>query len=244
MMKKIPFLLIVALFLFACEREPVQPTTVKDHEGNVYKVKKYGDQTWMVENMKATTTKAGRNILKNPANGQFSYDEPMAYYMNDDVEYTTNKRGCLYNYAAAQQICPDGWHLPTVADWQTLTDYVEREYTGMYNGDTITVAKALALQGDWKSCDSVPGAPGYHRSTNNSSGFSLQPTGAYQTPNGSVNNPDYYNYRWRSELWSSSLTPYSADAVYTFEIRTNSNKFTIDGRTIFQGYSVRCVKDN
>lgn len=244
MMKKIPFLLIMALFLFACEKEPVQPDTVKDHEGNVYKIKEYGSQTWMVENMKAKTTKDGRNILICPANGRFSYEEPMVYCMNDDEKYTSNGRGYLYNYAAARQICPDGWHLPSVADWQTLTDYVKREYTEMYNGDTITVAKALALQGNWKSCDTVPGAPGYHRSTNNSSGFNLQPTGAYQTLQGSENNPDFYNYGWRSELWSSSLTPYSAEDVYTFEIRSNSNKFTIDGRTIFQGYSVRCVKDN
>ena len=245
MMKKIPFLLILALLLFACNREPVQPDTVKDHEGNVYKTKEYGSQTWMVENMKAKTTKDGRNILKKPANGQFSYEEPMAYMMADDEEYTSNGRGYLYNYAAAQQICPDGWHLPTVAEWQTLTNYVEREFTGMYNDDTITLAKALASQTNrWISCDSVVGAAGYHRATNNSSGFDLWPTGGYQTIQGTVDNPDFYNYGWCSEHWTSTPTTYSYDGYYTLSLWNNSVTCFIDGRTIFQGYAVRCVKDN
>lgn len=244
-MRKVPLLFISAvILLFACERNQITPEIVKDHEGNQYKIKMYGSQTWMVENMKAKTTKDGRNILVCPANGQFSYEDPMAYYMNDDEEYTTGGRGCLYNYAAAQQICPEGWHLPTVGDWQTLKDYVERDCTGMFNDDTITVAKALASTADWKSCDFLVGAPGYHRATNNSSGFRLRPTGGYQTNQGTVNNPDFYNYTWRSELWTSTPTTYSYDGYYTFFLRYDSDTCFIDGRTIFQGYAVRCVKNN
>lgn len=247
-MKKTPLLLLLMLSLLACEKQPVEPVTtgtVKDHEGNQYKIKTYGTQTWMVENMKATTTKDGKNILKCPANGQFSYDEPMAYYLLDDKEYLTRGRGCLYNYAAAQEICPDGWHLPSVSDWNTLMDYVAREYTGRYNDDTITLVKALASQTEeWASCDLVVGAPGYHRVTNNSSGFGIRPLGGYFTLSGTTENPDFHSYRYRAAFWTSSLTNYSFDNAYTIILVNDRDSVMVDGRTQFQAYNVRCVKNN
>ena len=245
MMKKIPFLLIVALLLFACEKEPVKPTTVKDHEGNVYKIKEYGTQTWMVENMKAKTTKNGRNILVCPANGRFSYEEPMAYMMADDEEYTSDGRGYLYNYAAAQQICPDGWHLPSVEDWHTLADYVRQEFTGEYNGDIITLAKALAsTTNEWTSCDSVVGAPGYHRVTNNTSGFGIRPLGGYYTPYGMTENPDFHGYYYYAMLWTSSLSDNSYNAAYAVTLEYDTDVVKGYGNAQYQAFNVRCVKNN
>ncbi len=169
----------------------------------------------------------------------------MAYMMHDDERYTSNGLGYLYNHAAAQQICPDGWHLPTVNDWRTLTDYVEREFTGMYNDDTITVAKALASESNsWYSCDTVPGAPGYHRATNNTSGFGLLPAGSYHTPEGTDNNPDFHNYGWSAYLWTSTPTPYSNAGAYMFALYCDEISHFTEGATIFQAFSVRCVKDN
>ena len=241
-MKKIPLLLLLVLSLFACKRESVRPDMVKDHEGNLYKIKEYGNQTWMVESMKAKTTKDGRNILVCPANGQFAYEEPMAYMMADNEDYTTSGRGFLYNYAAALQICPDGWHLPTVADWQTLTEYVEREYTGMYNDDTITVAKALASKYNWYSGNMMSGAPGYHSATNNTSGFDLRPAGSYiiDLVRDSL---DFYNRGFRAALWTATPTTYSNEDYYIFCLRHDKDTCFIYGRTMFQGYSVRCVKN-
>lgn len=247
-MKKAPFLLLLLMLLFACEREPVKPNepvgkeTVKDHEGNEYAIKTYGSQTWMVENMKAKTTKDGKNILKCPANGQFSYEEPMAYYAYDKEEYTTNRRGYLYNFAAANEICPDGWHLPSVDDWQTLMDYVERKYTGVYNGDEVTVAKALASEYNWRTCDTVAGAPGYHCATNNTSGFGLKAVGDYIVTS-EDDNPDFHNYFRISQHWTSSSTD-AVESYGTFEMLYNETSPRISQRKIFQAFSVRCVKNN
>lgn len=249
-MKKAPFLLLLLMLLFACEREPVNPNepvgkeTVKDHEGNEYAIKTYGSQTWMVENMKAKTTKDGKNILKCPANGQFSYENPMAYYVYDKEENTTNGRGYLYNFAAAQVICPDGWHLPSVEDWQTLVDYVEREYTGEYNDDEITVAKALASKNNWYFCDTVIGAPGYHCGTNNTSEFNLRPVGGFYTPANSDENPDFYGYYGRSVAWTSTVTDFSFERAFFVQLYYAADTVRVGVASQFNAFSVRCVKNN
>lgn len=243
-MKRNILLASMFLLLFACEREPVTPTArdiVKDHEGNEYTIKEYGSQTWMVQNMKAKTTKDGKNILKCPANGQFSYEEPMAYYVYDKEEYTTDGRGYLYNLAAANEICPDGWRLPSVEDWQKLMDYIDKEYTGMYNDDVVTVAKALASEYDWRTCDSVIGAPGFHCNTNNTSGFGLEAVGGYIFID--VNDaPIFRNYYNISQHWTS--TSVEGDESYkTFELSNNKTFPLISQRKMCQAFSVRCVKD-
>ena len=246
-MKKTPLLLLLLMLLFACEREPVNPNepvnkkTVKDHEGNEYAIKTYGNQTWMVENMKAKTTKDGRNILKCPANGQFSYENPMAYYVYDKEEYTTDGRGYLYNFAAANQICPDGWHLPSKGEYQALADYIDREYTGVYNDDLITVAKAMASKQDWHQCDTVVGAPGYHSTSNNSSGFNLRPVGGYFTVSGTSGNPDFHGYYWRTYLWTSTC---DLEIGVVLDLVSNRDTVSFYRLSTFQASSVRCMKDN
>ena len=243
-MKKTQLLLLLLMLLFACEREPVTPVskeTVKDHEGNEYAIKTYGNQTWMVENMKAKTTKDGRNILKCPANGQFSYENPMAYYVSDKEEYTTNGRGYLYNFVAANEICPDGWHLPSKEEFQVLIDYMDREYTGIYNDDLITVAKAMASKSGWYQCDTVLGAPGYHSASNNTSGFDLRPVGGYFTIAGTTENPDFYGYSWRTYVWTSKC---NSEVGVVLDLVSNRDTVSFYHLSKFQASSVRCVKDN
>ncbi len=38
-----------------------------------------------------------------------------------------SKFGVLYNWEAAMQACPEGWHLPTESEWQELYDYMEND---------------------------------------------------------------------------------------------------------------------
>lgn len=245
-MKRNLLLASLLLFLFACERQPVTPdvprNVVKDHEGNEYPIKEYGSQTWMVENMKAKTTKDGKNIIKCPANGQFSYEEPMAYYVRDNEQYSTYGRGCLYNFAAANEICPDGWHLPSVEEWRTLKNYIEKNYTGVYNDDVVTAAKAMASKSYWNDCDTVVGAPGYHSASNNTSGLGLIPVGNYISPLGTGDDPDFYNYGWRSTLWTSDQI--TIENGYRVSLTNNDDTVRVGGATRHQAFSVRCVKNN
>jgi uncharacterized protein (TIGR02145 family) len=106
-----------------------QPETgaVIDIDGNVYKTVKIGDQWWMAENLRVTKNRKGHPIR--------------SYCYNDDESYC-EKYGRLYTWEVAMEdaaeetdwdpdiddspenenrgIAPEGWHIPTEADWDNL----------------------------------------------------------------------------------------------------------------------------
>jgi len=107
------------------------------------------------------------------------------YYDNDPT------KGKLYNwYAVAgihdndpntpnKELAPEGWHVPTDAEWTTLVNftYIANGYN--YDGTTTEnkIAKAMASTTGWIS-STTTGAPGNDQSLNNSSGFNAFPEGA------------------------------------------------------------------
>ena len=62
-----------------------------------------GSQTWMAENLNRNTTDSR------------CYRDSSSY---------CEKYGRLYTYDAAMSACPNGWHLPSEAEWSTLENYV------------------------------------------------------------------------------------------------------------------------
>ena len=113
--------------------ELLQPTTdgpsqpVTDIDGNVYKTVKLGNQVWMAENLRTTRYADGRKI---PLGTTESFDVAYRYYPDDNSANVADY-GYLYNWPAVmngsasssanpsgvQGICPDGWHVPSNAEW-------------------------------------------------------------------------------------------------------------------------------
>ena len=100
---------------------------VKDVDGNVYKTVRIGTQTWMAENLKATKYNNGTPIPLVTTDTEWSNLSTPGYcwYLNDEATYK-NIYGALYNWYTVntKKLCPAGWHVPSDAEWTTLTTYL------------------------------------------------------------------------------------------------------------------------
>lgn len=81
---------------------PDSGTVTDSRDSQTYPWKKIGNQRWMTKNMNFDTNDSCWCYDDNPAN--------CTIY------------GRLYSQAGAVEACPDGWHLPTDADWDNLVD--------------------------------------------------------------------------------------------------------------------------
>jgi len=215
-------------------------TACTDADGNNYTAVTIGTQTWMVENLKTTKYNDDTAILLVTDNTAWTKLSTPAYcwYNNDTATYK-NKYGALYNWYAVNtgKLAPTGWHVPTDAEWITLTDYVTANL-----GTSLTVAKALAAATtDWTTY-SDNGSVGCDLTLNNSTGFSALPGGYRLNVNGTFDLVGGYGY-WGYGYWWSSIEhgtygAWGRSIYYSYSgvIRSSHN-----GQ---MGFSVRCVRDS
>ena len=89
-------------------------------DGHIYKTVTIGKQTWMAENL------AWLPAVDRPATGLFEVECRYIYDYEgvnvDEAKANTNFQqfGALYNWIAARNACPSGWHLPTDQEWMEL----------------------------------------------------------------------------------------------------------------------------
>lgn len=219
---------------YSFSEPPVSPCpdapTVTDQDGNVYKTVQIGEQCWMAENMRATHDQKGKEIaLGNDFNAKAPYR-----YCPDNQCIRIAQYGYLYNWSAAMKVCPEGWHLPTDAEWDQLTNYVGDQRQYRCGGDRKNIAKALAEQGNvWQESDSDECEVGYDRYKNNATGFSALPAGNYQQ--------GFHVFGKCAFFWTAT----KFDATHAGRRYLVNNVSTVLGVSAKkdQGYSVRCVKD-
>jgi uncharacterized protein (TIGR02145 family) len=183
-------------------------------DNKVYKWVKIGDQVWMAENL--------------------AYNLAGSRAYNDD-EANAAIYGRLYTRAQAiGDVCPAGWHLPSIAEWETLINYIVAN-SAVYGN----VAKALASKTLWHEwfLPNYP-IPGSSPELNNSSGFNALPAGRYTY---AWNQYDSETYR--TEFWSSDPGDIFEDLPnYVGIIWDVDHVFTAFGSPV-DGLSIRCVKD-
>jgi len=105
--------------------------TMTDQDGNVYKTVTIGTQIWMAENLRTTKYNDGTAISNVTGATEWANLTTGAYcnYNNTTNTDTIATYGRLYNWYAVNtgKLAPTGWHVPTDAEWSTLTDYWGRE---------------------------------------------------------------------------------------------------------------------
>jgi len=109
---------------------------VDSRDGKSYATVQIGSQCWMKQGLNIGTRIAGSS---NQGTDCSSASAIQKYCYNDtDANCNSNNNpsypdGGLYQWHQAmcgsttegvQGICPDGWHLPTTAEWTTLTTYL------------------------------------------------------------------------------------------------------------------------
>ena len=96
--------------------------TATDIDGNVYNTIKIGSQVWMAENLNVTHYRNG-DPIPNVSGEQWDDLVTGAYCSYDNKEDNRSTYGLLYNWHAvddSRNICPEGWHIPTLDEWETL----------------------------------------------------------------------------------------------------------------------------
>ena len=124
---------LLLIFANGCKKEkendsnPTPVNTVTDIDGNIYHVVTIGTQVWMVENLKTTKYRDGTSIPNVIGNSTWGLLTTGVYCDYDNSSSNSTTYGRMYNWYAindAHNICPSGWHIPTDAEWTTLTNYL------------------------------------------------------------------------------------------------------------------------
>src|ERR1035437_6882359 len=197
--------------------------TVTDIDGNVYHFITIGTQVWLVENLKTTKYRNGDPIPNITDNNTWSNLTTGAYcnYNNDANNSTTYGR--LYNWQAttdSRSIAPTGWHVPSDAEWTTLTSFLGS--TGGSAGGKLKETGTV----HWQSPNT---------GATNESGFTALP-GGYRDLTGAFNNLGLNGYWW-------SVTEMSPTSAWYRNLYYAAPDMGSDYINKTDGFSIRCLKD-
>ncbi len=252
------------------EPEPGDGTMVDARDGKVYKTVEIGTQIWMAENL------AYLPEVYPPTSANAAEDMEKRYYVlfyeGRDVEEAKATEeyaayGVLYNWYAANDadnkegasaeavpsgvrgVCPEGWHLPSKAEWQLLEEYVASQIEGVkgdmwvddwgeehFTDDLKNVWSALAALEVWGSSLNADSYPDLENGPRDTFGFSAVPAGMCWQ-NGVFEYRDY-----ETHFWTTDYQNYGGSCVTLSNMQYNIG-YSKSGYNDRRGYSVRCVKD-
>ncbi|MCF8357221.1 MAG: hypothetical protein K9H26_00585 [Prolixibacteraceae bacterium] len=204
-------------------------------DGHTYKTVTIGAQTWMAENLAYLPAVSPSNEGSTTEPNYYVYDYEGSSVSAAKATDNYNIYGVLYDWQAAMEVCPAGWHLPEDDEWTQLEVYLAENGFG-YEGSGDDIGKALAAKTHWANPgDCIPGDIGRDLSDNNSSGFSALPAG-YRDDLG------YFTGIGHNEHWWSATDSGSYWAIIR-EVGYRSSGVSSYSDDRDNGFSIRCVKD-
>ncbi|MEA3495399.1 MAG: FISUMP domain-containing protein [Bacteroidota bacterium] len=169
-------------------------------DSKTYNWVKIGEQVWMAE-----------NLAYAPSNGN--------YWAYDSNDANVETYGYLYDWETACDVCPDGWHLPSDAEWVELTVYL--------GGKSIAGRKMKEIgTSHWDSPN---------EKATNKSGFSALPGGVRD-------NDGTFDYMGHSASFWTSTGNGNSDAWHLRLYYHSGCVYRYDYVKDF-GFSVRCIRD-
>jgi uncharacterized protein (TIGR02145 family) len=194
-----------------------------------------GSQIWSSTNLDVTTYRDGTPIpqVTDPTQWANLTTGAWCYYNNDSANGTTY--GKLYNwYAVAgiyntaslndpslrKQLAPQGWHIPSDAEWTILTTFLGGQSEA--GGKMKSTGTSL-----WQSPNTA---------ATNSNGFTGLPAGSRSSVD------TFYGIGDFGEWWSSSEND-TAFAAWTRFLSYGNGYAGREDENKKDGYSVRCLRD-
>jgi uncharacterized protein (TIGR02145 family) len=219
---------------------------IKDIDGNSYTITRIGTQVWMAQNLKTTKFRDGTPIAyfdktqnagwaasgsaQTPAYCWIFGEGPSFVYTADTWNQGTDKvaktYGAYYNWYTAsdkKNLAPEGWHVPTKAEYITLIAAV--------GGDTQDFGASLAFKNGLLAHDHYQNLYGWN-------GWSVNQRG----PNGDWNMPGTTIGSHECGWWSSE----NSDAGYPWMIysrRGDTGDGGISWSYANEGNTIRVVRD-
>jgi uncharacterized protein (TIGR02145 family) len=210
-------------------------STITDVSGNSYNTVQIGTQCWMRENLRTIKYNDATNIpnLTNDNDWSNTYSGAYCYYNNSSSN--ASSYGALYNWYAVNtgKLCPSGWHVPTVNEFDALIDYLGGNnaaggemkttgYTYWYSPNPASNSSNFSARGGGSRYDT--------ESTEGDLGVfeMLKYWGIFWTSSSGV----YYNYAInRSCIYSDAMISQIGYGDHNYEDKMSS------------GNSVRCIKN-
>lgn len=175
--------------------------TLKDpRDGKTYKTIVTGPLEWMAVNLN----------YKSPAS--------MCY---GDKPANCKKYGRLYKWDDAQNVCPEGWHLPSAAEYNALIAYVVQVIDDEYD-----VGFALKSRNGWKN--DLDGS--------DTIGFNALPSGYF-----SSRDNKYTSMTNATMFWSSGA--FDEARGLCLDLYDDQREATLHRSNKADAFSVRCVKN-
>lgn len=186
---------------------------------------KIGDQIWIKKNLNVNVFRNGDVIPEARTTEEWlkaGQEGTPAWCYYENRPENGEKYGKFYNWYAvsdSRQLAPEGWHVATNEEWQTLVDY--------YGGQDVAGGNMKETGTEhWNSPNT--GATNEH-------GFSALPGGHRDTYG------NFFNIRHYATFWSS--TNCSKNNAWKRHLSRGDMKVYIDCFNKTAGFSVRCIKD-
>jgi uncharacterized protein (TIGR02145 family) len=218
-------------------------TTISDIDGNSYNTVLIGAQCWTKENLRVRKYNNGTSILFDATGGSGGSSTTWqnltigahTIYANDSTTTPSNrtKYGYLYNWYAAKgiyttgniastdtlNICPSGWHVPTDAEWTTLTTEL--------GGESVAGGKMKSIgTAYWNSPNT---------GATNESGFSALPGGVRNSVG------SFFDIRNNAFFWSA--TELDNSNAWNRYLNYNGGLVYVNYSNKSFGASVRCLRN-
>lgn len=194
--------------------------TLTDIDGNVYKTVKIGNQVWMMENLRTTRYRDG-TIIQNVTGSSNWGTQPNGAYCNYNNNPELGKTyGFLYNWYAvnsARQLAPQGWHIPTSAEWTILYNYIGGD---RYSGGKIQESGNSHWIND--------------TGASNITQFTGLPAGSRNADG------TYESITYQGNWWTATANPTGTASYYNLYVK---GYIELAESLKSLGYSVRCIKD-